>query len=680
MTSNEDSKPFTLSSYSMEKMSSISELCLAANKLKALPKWTGKLQKLRKLDLSENVMLNHLNPSVISLESLNVTGCYNLTEPPLAVCTSGFEDIKQYYKDLEQGKEEFTPLTIVLIGRQEAGKSTLLRTMQDDFKPSPKPPDVDKTEVFEFHGIDLGISQKEEQTKVIDFGGDKVYHYGYQLTCCKDCIPIVVVNMKEYEELSKSLGRREATRRVAVDWLSQLLLISPDIEQPILAITHTDRYPVNCPIYAKLKTELLETIKKVVKDLKEENESLKDFRMFPKQGREFEWRKIFEIGYGFKNCYKDNLRQLKDELVKCVKKAMHTIPTKWKTEMESITSDKCKGWLSYSDLSKGLKVPVLDSVLGYMQRAGIILWYKDSEQSGGNLGNVIFHNVEAVSKLIRSLYNHSMERKITITPSTANCQPPHRDGINSYFLSGVINKQNLIHILPSSPCEIPFDVAVALLTRFKLLYGPTTVNEVPDDVYLLPFFMPKDTFPSQSADLRLHSTLGFHGLIVPDYAFHQMTVAFMQELRSDTYQIFPYGNGASARLKRQSPHTDSEEEVDIHLIHEIVNQRVLVKVEGGVSRVEEMWNVFTRLIKELHKHVKYSMPFTIVTSDIPCPHCLFLNKTNPVPLSVDSNGGIYRKQDGITSCCDEDKLPASLLVAPGQYSFIDPVFSAFFAI
>ena len=221
----------------------LQKLQLNENTITKIPSWIGKLECLQSLDVSGNRTLNRLDSAIATLKLTDFycDGCYNLIEPPYAVCEGGLTEIDQYYKDLAAGKETMILSSIVLIGRKEAGKSTLLKSMRNNFEPCTKHNcNVEKTEVFEFQELKLRGDSSEKKVTVVDFGGDEVYHYAYQLTFNKDAIPLVVVNMEEYEYLAEKHGRREATRRVAFDWLSLLITTSHTIQRPLTAFTHSD--------------------------------------------------------------------------------------------------------------------------------------------------------------------------------------------------------------------------------------------------------------------------------------------------------------------------------------------------------------------------------------------------------------------------------------------------------
>ena len=224
-------------------MRKLQELRLDKNTITKIPSWIGELEFLQSLNVFNNHSLTRLDPAIATLKLTHFSceGCYNLIEPPYAVCEGGLTEIDQYYKDLAEGKETMILSSIVLIGRKEAGKSTLLKSMRNNFEPCTKDNcKVDKTEVFEFQELTLRGDSSEKKVTVVDFGGDEVYHYAYQLTFNKDSIPLVVVNVEEYEELAEKHGRREATRKVAFDWLSHLITKSHAIQRPLTAFTHSD--------------------------------------------------------------------------------------------------------------------------------------------------------------------------------------------------------------------------------------------------------------------------------------------------------------------------------------------------------------------------------------------------------------------------------------------------------
>ena len=144
----------------------------------------------------------------------------------------------------------------------------------------------------------------------------------------------------------------------------------------------------------------------------------------------------------------------------------------------------------------------------------------------------------------------------------------------------------------------------------------------------------------------------FVGLKVPSYAFHQMTVAFIQNFPGEYEKIFPYGNGASASVKLNSSHTD------VHLIHQRDEQSVVICLQTRKPAIHEAWGIFIRLLKLISTEVKSAWPATKIIHRIPCPHCVILKRPNPANLDIHS---LEQQQPTPTTMCGvETDVPALL--------------------
>ena len=381
---------FFLFFHRLKNMKRLQILDLRSNSLIELPDWFDQLQSLTELSLDRNNSLTHLHPHVASLHTFTYQECYSIKEPSSAVCRGGFNDIKQYYIDLNEGSEDIVLSTIVLIGRKEAGKSTLLRAMHNGFSAEAKPGEVKKTAVFEFEKVNLKHDGDVQEVQIIDYGGDDVYHYAYQLTFRNNCIPIVVVNMKEYKEISDKWGFREAARRVAFDWLSHLLIVSPRVEQPLLVLTHADEFEGEMKKFNCLKQSLISTMENLRDDFLD-SENIPEISILQKKGDQpseiFDSPShVFDVGYGLKKTY-GGLPQLQKVLYHRVIDLKQRVPESWIKDMTSIKRSTDKGCLHYSELPKSRGESVLNVILGYMNRSGIILSYPD-----GTDGNDSFDN------------------------------------------------------------------------------------------------------------------------------------------------------------------------------------------------------------------------------------------------------------------------------------------------
>ena len=618
-------------------MEKLRVLKLNMNKVTKIPSWIGKLECLQSLDVSGNRNLIRLDSAIATLKltHFKCDNCYNLIEPPYVVCEGGLPEIGRYYKDLAEGKEAMILSSIVLIGRKEAGKSTLLKSMRSNFEPCTKDNcHVDKTEVVDFQELKLRGDSSEKKVTVVDFGGDEVYHYAYQLTFNKDSIPLVVVNMEEYEDLAEKHGRREATRKVAFDWLSHLITTSHTIQRPLTAFTHSDsnRF-INKKKFKSLSKDFQKSIRELFQELitdtpkwSAEQSGAEKFKSF------FGESDTFVFGFNSSQSetnYNEAFLKLEQRLLERVEKSESVVPTAWK----SITNNSKNmhlGFLSFKNLRLSYPEPRLKTALNFLRRAGKILMYGETDQRSTStvplnpyglssyyqfalsqsppvLQDVIFHNIQVVKQLIGSLYNHNMDSSVVIQES----RPGTSDGCpdNIYFRCVVIHRSDLQKLINCQP-EEEFEVFVALLLKFKLLYGPTVINKK-SSCYLIPYFMQHHEFKLPTAEISLRAVLNFIGLKVPNYAFHQITVAFLQYMEARCDQIYPYSNGASATVKQ----TD----IQVHLTHEVESQRVILVIQGDAVVIQTAWVIFVELLRCISNELQTAWPATKILYEIPCP-------------------------------------------------------------
>ena len=417
------------------------------------------------------------------------------------------------------------------------------------------------------------------------------------------------------------------------------MIVSPDVGKPLLVLSHADK--LENKEVEELRKELLSTLEDLRQDFLE-GKDIPKIRILEHTDSQcsdiFHPDYIFKIGYGTSG-HSKILHGLQDILYGLVMAKKQTVPEIWDKEMKSVKGNK-QGCIQYSDLPKSRGAQVLDVLLGYMKRSGLILHYTDGRDNDVSLSGVIFHNIAAVAKLISTLYHHSMNECIIIKPKALlqNSTNQTERRVDSFVCNGIISVDNMKDIIPDSNNCIPYDIAMKLLRKFRLLYGPQPVNGV--ESYLVPFFMQKHSFPDNSAEIRLHGTMSFHGLVVPNYAFHQLTVTFLEMFSPDAYQIFPYWNGASAKLLiKRAEHTGNPEEeaetvdetknsdfIDIHIVHDIENQKVGVRVEGCASQITMMWNTLKQLLNRLKNESKNAWKAARTNFTIPCPHCLLLNR------------------------------------------------------
>ena len=76
----------------------------------------------------------------------------------------------------------------------------------------------------------------------------------------------------------------------------------------------------------------------------------------------------------------------------------------------------------------------------------------------------------------------------------------------------------------------------------------------------------------------------------------------------------------------------AETDLQIHLIHELESQRVILVSQGNAVMIQTAWEIFGELLRYIKDELQIAWPATAIWYEIPCPHCLILRKPNPATL------------------------------------------------
>jgi len=349
------------------------------------------------------------------LQKINTFESPKLKFPPIGVCEQGLNAIRQFFVDMKLGAGNNLPLvTIAVIGNTMAGKTSLIQTLQN----------VGRTRVLTYRNPESKIDEttkifKVEKLKIekvllqlIDMGGNEIYHTTYQLALHQNCIPLIVVNMVQYEDLVQKSSEREAVRRLAFDYMSHLYLANPSMGSPKLVLTHKDLF--SDAKFAELKNSFLSTSNQLCKEIVEEEKQLKgDFSLIKPFSDSTEdiflSEDIYEIGVLEQYTVFDSLKQ---NLFLTCQPFIEDIPAVW----EQISQKVCalpSAYCTFIELFhhlkrsfKSIKQAQIETILTYMHQCGKILWYKSTK----GLENYIFHNTPALTDLLAVFYSHEGNR------------------------------------------------------------------------------------------------------------------------------------------------------------------------------------------------------------------------------------------------------------------------------
>ena len=200
---------------------------------------------LSSINLAHNKHLKRLVlpvPGHQALTHLNLDGCENLNCPPSAIAEQGLQAIKLFFLDSEaEWFEKLPSLTVGVIGKSYSGKTSVIESLRKEKRYLTKrikgDPSDETTTVFNHKNLKM---DSVKEIRIIDLGGNGVYHPTYQIALKADFIPVIVVNLHEFKTLATQ-DPREAVKQLCFDWIAHFYLANPDLGPPLLVLTHKDK-------------------------------------------------------------------------------------------------------------------------------------------------------------------------------------------------------------------------------------------------------------------------------------------------------------------------------------------------------------------------------------------------------------------------------------------------------
>jgi len=666
---------------SVKNLQKLEELYMSYNDFTSLPSPVYTLKSLKILHISGNESLTSLDPKILQLTQLHtlyVSDCHALTSPPLEVCERGVDAVRQYYTDLAKGAGRNLPfVTIVVLGNTMAGKTSLIRTLQN----------TDRTRVLTNRGQD---TVRDETTKVfnveeveidgkvlrlIDMGGQEVYHITYQLTLRQNCIPVIVVNMKQYDEISSKSTHREAVRRLAFDYMSHLYLANPTLGAPKLIFTHEDKF--QSAEFQKLKNNFLKISNQLCEEIIREEKALggefAQIKHFSESTKGvFLGEDIYEVG---KDDKYEVFDMIKESLLQSSQHFVKPLPLVWEEVNEKVLSIPSV-YSTFDEILKHIQTELqniessqLDIILTYMHDCGKVLWYKDI----GSLRPYIFHRISEVTKLLCVLYHHDpniwQSRVDVFQPYfSENGIPVEKEDferfVSHFTNTGLMMQCLLTHLIKQ---ETPFtsledvEVAVCLLLTFRLLYGPLP-GDFKEPCFIVPQFASDlfNTSYKSPKNMLLRVETKFNGLALPQYVYHQMNVGLL-ELFSDEFAVI--------KVKRNGANV-YQDGIYTQLVHDHKSRKVSLYVSSNAANISRMWERLITTNNNILRHVLETWTASRPVSTCYCAHCLLLGV--PCPKKMLNPVWCLRSlkhptpstklcSGSSTTLCGDEEIPSALL-------------------
>lgn len=648
-----------------------------------LPAGVSHLKQLQKLDLAYNDKLESLNSGLTTLTNLmELELCESnaLRSPPLEICRQGLRAIKQYYTDIAASSSNKVCLaTVVVIGQTGAGKTSLIKTLQSKTKTriltkrSLAEKQDESTKVFNFEEVKCN---DDEALRFIDLGGQEVYHVTYQLTFRRKCIPVIVINMMHFKELSAEIGEREAVRRLYLDWMVHIYLAQPNLGAPKLVLTHKDKFCKH--EFESLKERLIATSDAVRDTILDEERSLGIEKFRSVQHLSTKGIPVFPTS----NIYEISDREDNFEVFDDIKSALHQecqrhvreVPKLW-DDVTNILSQQDDTYQSFGEIFATFKrthkiLPLqLEVILTYMHDCGRLLWYKNIEC----LHEYVFYNIPAITDLVNVLYDHMISHKWkarleSFQPHRISAGECHRLEVDEYeYLvqkfheTGAISKvllDYLISVETKFDNEPKLETATNILKSFKLIYGP--VKHDADSFYLVPYFSTGylDETLITNKVIQLVADLVFKGLAPPQYFFHQMASEILELFPSETSTCVVKRNGVAIL----------SDDLVIMFHHDSKSKKVTITIGSDIESVGNAWKHLIEIVNNLIRRVLEVWEGARVVCTHYCPHCMLLHSAHPQKIINPSWCELSRRTakpalcDAMTkvTCGDEQNIPAAL--------------------
>jgi internalin A len=194
---NLNSNQLTILPPAISRLVNLTELNLSFNNLTKLPQEIYQLSKLTTLDLYENHIAS-LPSEICQLTKLGYLELDGnpLISPPIEIAQQGINAIRQYFTELEKGKQPLNEAKIILIGDGAAGKTSLTkRLISNEFDPLEPVT----------HGIRITpwpveSGGRQIKANIWDFGGQEIMHATHQFFLSKRSLYVIVLDGRKDEQ------------------------------------------------------------------------------------------------------------------------------------------------------------------------------------------------------------------------------------------------------------------------------------------------------------------------------------------------------------------------------------------------------------------------------------------------------------------------------------------------
>jgi len=602
-------------------------LDLSDNCFTKLPATFNDLKKLVSIDLRGNQSLTSLTASIRSMETLNeirVGGCESLTSPPYQDCKNGVQAIKEYYESLDQGKIIELPMaTVIVVGETRAGKSRLIKHLREPSIAF----DLDQTT----RAFEVTELQFQKPLPILEFGGGKTYQFAHRLMQKENCLPVVVVSMKEFEDryTVQGISAKKVVQALIFNWINHFYFPYSGLNSPKLVLTHKDAFSDDPQKFFELKSILLQACNSVIKDIKKFEEGKYEPNEISDKKDLFDFfgeRDVFEIGAHHTDIeiiirLRDDLYQNSNRYKRSVAETYDTIKKVLLSADEPIVNLNTE----YDIWSVNLQVnrSLIEATIKHLHDSSQLLLFKGSER----LNQFLFPNIGTIAEMIEVLFprNAAARRVCFIRLFSFNSienKQAYEECYANFSTSGLIEEKLLFLLLKFETAfcnKQSMDVAVALLESFQLLFKHQWSEE--KVFYVLPFSYEEyfsNHLHSPEENLKFRTELRFTSLLV-DFAVYQWMVATMLN----------YSLGEKRTVVKQNGIQITTNFSKAQLTFDFEAKRAVLQLATKPKYVGIGWRQIQELTNDLINQVVNFLSTENFTCKSFCPHCLVEKRVPP---------------------------------------------------
>ncbi|MBE7536060.1 MAG: hypothetical protein HS124_10065 [Anaerolineales bacterium] len=193
---NLDDNKFTYIPDAISGLPNLQILSMSRNNISIVPAFIGELSSLEGLNLGNN-KISELPLAMLKLQKLRGLALGNnpLVTPPPEIAAKGITSIREYFRQLGEGRDYLYEAKFIILGEGGAGKTTLTRKIENS---SYQLQDETSTEGVDVISWSFKLDEgRNFRVNIWDFGGQEIYHTTHQFFLTKRSLYALVADTRK---------------------------------------------------------------------------------------------------------------------------------------------------------------------------------------------------------------------------------------------------------------------------------------------------------------------------------------------------------------------------------------------------------------------------------------------------------------------------------------------------